>query len=102
MTHKQRDVEFPEVPTLKTSKVLDPEMKALLEKHFPTTYAQYQRYLGSWQSYLRAKRKFLRGVNRAIWDVPGNSAKRINGFAYGNAAVFFEDHYDRKPKHAEE
>ena len=95
MTHKQRDVEFPEVPTMEGTGLLDPAMKALLDRHHTHVYDQYQRTLGSWQSYLRANRKFLRAVNRAIWDVPGNSAKRINGFAYGNAAVFFEDHFSR-------
>ena len=98
MTHKQQDVEFPEVPTMEGAGLLDPEMQALLSQHHTHVYEQYHRSLKSWQSYLRAERKFLRSVNRAIWDVPGNSAKHINGFAYGNAAVFFEKMYDRKPK----
>lgn len=95
MTHKQRDVEFPEVPTLVTREGMSPSSKRLLERHHPAAYAQYQSYLGSWQSYLRANRKFLRAVNRATWDVPGHSARCINGFPYGNAAVFFEDHFKR-------
>ena len=50
---KQNDVVFPEVPTLETSGVRDPEMRETLESHFPTVYGQYHTYLKSWQSFLR-------------------------------------------------
>ena len=96
-SHKQNDVVFPEVPTLKTTDLRDPDAKKLLEAHFPTVYGQYHTYLKSWQSYLRAQRAYLRGFNSAIWDVPANSAQNVNGFKNGGGAVFFDTIWGELP-----
>lgn len=97
MHQKQNDVIFPDVPTMKSKDGLGLVEKALLERHYPAVYDQYDIYLKSWQSYLRSQRKYLRAVNSAIWDMPKNSARKINGFNNGQAAVFFENHYGELP-----